>query len=289
MHNETIREVLLRASHFLEEKGVRHPRLNAEVLLQHVLGWEKYRLLAEMHAEFPAEKRAWFDRLLGRRGNHEPLQYIVGRQEFYGRDFFVREGVLIPRPETEILIEEICKRKGMFLRPPIIADVGTGSGAIAVTLALEWPEAQVWAIDLSPDALTIARENAERLGANVSFLQGDLLEPLRQTGLRVDLLVSNPPYIPSEEVSRLDREVRCFEPLLALDGGEDGLAPYRRMTDRLPQVIREDGPALVAFEVGIHQAEAVAQMIERAWHGAQTEIIPDWQGIGRVVIGWREI
>jgi release factor glutamine methyltransferase len=288
MTKETIREVILRASRFLEDKGIRHPRLNAEVLLQHVLGWEKYQLLAEMHMEFPEESRETYERLIMRRGSHEPLQYIVGHQEFFGRDFIVRKGVLIPRPETEILVEEVCKRKEMFTGHPVIVDVGTGSGAIAVTLALEWPEAQVSAIDLSKDALEVAQENAVRLGASVSFYQGDLLEPILREGLWIDVLVSNPPYIPSGDVHHLDKEVRCYEPLLALDGGEDGLFPYRLMVQQLPLVMREEGPALVAFEVGIHQAEAVARLIEQAWPPARTTIVPDWQGIGRVVIGWRE-
>lgn len=298
MRERTIREVLLRASRFLQEKGVRNPRLNAEVLLQEVLGLAKYQLLAEQHKPFPPEKWPQLQEWLERRGRQEPLQYILGRWEFYGRDFLVSPGVLIPRPETEILVEEVLRRRSLFLATastqgaspaaPLVLDVGTGSGAIAVTLALEWPEARVLASDLSDAALAVARENARRLGADVTFIQGDLLRPVLEAGVRVAVLVSNPPYIPRAEVPLLDAEVRLYEPLLALAGGEDGLDAYRRITHQLPQVMCETGPALVAFEVGIHQAEQVADMVERAWPRARTVIVPDLQGIGRVVLGLRD-
>lgn len=306
----TIREALQQASLLFRERGIPNPRLNAEVLLQHLFGWSKAKLLTEERLPFPPEKSALFRSWVERRISGEPLQYIVGVQEFYGRNFRVAPSVLIPRPETEILVEEILKRRCWWRETkagadagrersgdngpagdgglrPLVADIGTGSGAIGVTLALEWPEADVCAVDISPDAIRLAQENAQRLGADIRFLHGDLAEPLLREGLRLDVLVSNPPYLPSREIAGLAVEVREHEPRLALDGGEDGLEPYRRMTRILPQLMTEGAPALVGFEVGIHQARTVAAMIERNWPGAKTEIVRDLQGIERVVLGWK--
>ncbi|MFC4769439.1 peptide chain release factor N(5)-glutamine methyltransferase [Effusibacillus consociatus] len=287
---KTIREALQKASLQFGERGIQNPRLHAEVLLQHLFGWTKAKLLAEDREPFPVDKFDLFQSWIERRLSGEPLQYIVGVQEFYGRDFHVNRSVLIPRPETEILIEEVLKRREWWstsARSPLIADIGTGSGAIAITLALEWPEAEICTVDLSPDAIRVAQDNARRLGADVRFLQGDLTEPLLQNHLRLDVLVSNPPYIPSKDIEALAIEVRGHEPHLALDGGEDGLEPYRRITEVLSRLMREEGPTLVGFEVGIQQAHDVAGMIERNWTGAQTEIIKDLQGIDRVVLGWK--
>ncbi|GAX90187.1 peptide chain release factor N(5)-glutamine methyltransferase [Effusibacillus lacus] len=284
-HFTTVREALQQASLLFTERRIQNPRLNAEVLLQHLLGWTKAKLLAEDREPFPSEKSGLFQMWMDRRLQGEPLQYIVGVQEFYGRDFHVNPAVLIPRPETEILIEEVLKRRQWWNRP-LIADIGTGSGAIAVTLALEWPESGVYAVDISLDAIGVAQENAKRLGAQVHFLHGDLVGPLLSEGLRLDVLVSNPPYIPSEEVDKLAVEVRGHEPRLALDGGHDGLEPYRRITQALPNLMRETGPALVGFEVGIGQAQAVAALIGTNWPGSETGIVRDLQGIERVVLGW---
>lgn len=302
----TIREALQQASRLFMQQGIVAPRLNAEVMMQHLLGWNKAKLLAEDLQPFPSDKRDIFRVWVERRLAGEPLQYIVGVQEFYGRDFRVTPAVLIPRPETEILIEEVLKRCNWWTgtrlstggepsedvprltHRPLVADIGTGSGAIAVTLALAWPEADVWTVDISPDAIRVAQDNAERLGAQVRFLQGDLVEPLLRQELRVDVLVSNPPYIPSEDIEGLAVEVREHEPRLALDGGKDGLDPYRRITQALPRLMRIDGPTLVGFEVGIHQAGDVAALIERNWPGAETEIVKDLQGIERIVLGWKK-
>jgi release factor glutamine methyltransferase len=199
--------------------------------------------------------------------------------------------VLIPRPETEILVEQTLRHAGR-LWPDTAAldvlDIGTGSGAIALTLAAERPRWRVTTVDLSPTALAIARENAQRLQVEnrVRFLEGDLAQPLLAAGEQVDLLVSNPPYIPSDEVERLEEEVNRFEPRLALDGGADGLVCYRRICAVLPRLIRPT--ALVAFEVGIHQAGAVRQLLLASGAVERTEIVPDLAGIERVVLGWRK-
>lgn len=292
--NDTIREVLLRTSRFFEEKGIRAPKFDAEQLVQHVLGWTKTQLILRWSEPFPLEKGEEFTELVTRRGNQEPLQYLTGTQEFYGREFRVSPAVLIPRPETELLVEEVLKQRPFFTKAgvesPLIADIGTGSGAISVTLACEWPEARVIAIDLSPDALAMARLNAERLGVadRIEFIEGDLVTPLPERSLRPDIVVSNPPYIPSADCEELDAEVREHEPRLALDGGDDGLYPYRILCAALPKLWPEQGPGYVAYEVGIHQDRDVEQMIREAAPHAETGIRPDLQGIGRVIWGRRE-
>ncbi|TCP57713.1 release factor glutamine methyltransferase [Tumebacillus sp. BK434] len=288
---ETIREALLRASRFFEEKGVRAPQFNAELLLQHVLRIDRTRMLVRFQEPFPQAEREAFDRLLARRGAGVPLQHLTGEQEFYGRPFYVSGDVLIPRPETELLIERVLQEQGAF-DAPVIVDIGTGSGAIALTLALEWPAAQVFAVDISPAALQMARRNAERLGVadRVEFLQGDLVQPLAARGLRPQIVVSNPPYIPTADCEQLDVEVRDHEPRLALDGGADGLYPYRVICGALPKLWPDDGPAFVAYEVGIHQDRDVEAMIRAALpagESGETGIVPDWQGIGRVIWGRR--
>lgn len=287
----TIREALLRASSFLQEHGCKDPRFEAELLLRHVLGMERARFLASMPDAMPLEAIERFQALCERRAKQEPLQYVIGTQEFFGREFLVRPGVLIPRPETEILIERVLEHADRLWingSELTVVDIGTGSGAIALTLASERPHWNVSTVDLSTDAIEIARENANRLGLvdKVSFLHGDLLEPLLRRGERVDLLVSNPPYIPSGDVLELDREVKDFEPLLALDGGEDGLTCYRRLCAALPQVLHEQ--ALVAFEVGIHQADDVAELMMASGVIDHVAIVPDLAGIDRIVVGERK-
>ncbi|MBB6669927.1 peptide chain release factor N(5)-glutamine methyltransferase [Cohnella nanjingensis] len=275
----------------LREAGVDEADANAELLLAHLLDRDKARLLRDMREPFPADRREAWDRLLARKAAGEPVQYITGSQHFYGRRFDVSAAVLIPRPETELLAEAVLavadERLGGRTGPLRALDVGTGSGALAVTLAAERPSWQVTASDLSPEALAVARANAARLGAEVAFVQGDLLEPFLAPGQEraFDVLVSNPPYIPSADMPGLQREVREHEPHLALDGGPDGLAPYRRMAaqlGRLPSM-----PGLVAWEVGIHQAEDAAQLLRDAGDWSEIRFVRDYAGIDRHVLAIR--
>lgn len=286
----TIREALLRASSFLQEHGCKDPRFEAELLLRHVLGMERARFLASLPDEITSDAIGQLTKLCQRRASQEPLQYVIGTQEFFGREFLVRPGVLIPRPETEILIEQVLHHADHLWAKAselTVVDVGTGSGAIALTLASEKPHWKVSTVDLSADAIEIAKENARKLQLvdKVRFLQGDLLSPLLERGERVDVLVSNPPYIPSSDVLELDREVKEFEPLLALDGGEDGLNCYRLLCEALPRVLQER--ALVAFEVGIYQAQDVADLMKESGVIDRVEIVPDLAGIDRIVVGTR--
>jgi len=284
----TIREALTRASSFLRERGAKDPVFEAELLLRHCLGWDRTRFLISTMDSVPPGIVGRLDELLQRRARHEPLQYMFGSQEFYGRPFNVRPGVLIPRPETEILVEQVLLHARQ-LWPDAdeldVADIGTGSGAICITLACERPGWNVTTVDLSPDATAVAAENAERLGARIRFLQGDLVRPLLAAGEQVDILVSNPPYIPSADVEELEAEVLAHEPRLALDGGADGLDCYRRLCEALPAALK--AKALVAYEVGIHQARDVVELLKATGVIEEVQIVPDLAGIERVVVGIR--
>jgi release factor glutamine methyltransferase len=288
---ETIREALLWASSCLREAGTKDPRFEAELLMRHCLGLDRTRFLASLHDPIEPVARVKLEQLVKRREAHEPIQYMLGEQSFYGREFEVGPGVLIPRPETEILVEQILNYASRLW--PVdarlhVADIGTGSGAIALTLANERPRWSVYTVDISTEALAMAKRNAERLkvAERVAFYQGDLEKPLIEHGLRLDILVSNPPYIPSTDVDRLDQEVQAYEPRLALDGGEDGLDCYRRICAQLPKLLKEK--ALVGFEVGIYQARDVAQLMRASGVIGETVIVPDLAGIERVVIGIRK-
>lgn len=288
---KTIREALVWASSCLEQAHTKDPRFAAELLLRHCLQMGRTAFLASLPDPIAPVTLQQLKQLLERRMQHEPIQYVLGEQAFYGRDLYVAPGVLIPRPETEILVEQILLHADRLWGKAArlaVADLGTGSGAITLTLACERSQWQVSTVDISPDALAIARENARRLGVEdqVRFLQGDLAGPLLERGLRLDILVSNPPYIPSTDVDQLDREVQAYEPRLALDGGADGLDFYRRICEALPSLMKET--SLVGFEVGIHQAQEVGQLMLASGAVDHIEIIPDLAGIERVVIGWKE-
>jgi release factor glutamine methyltransferase len=275
------------------------PRLDAELLLAHALGWPRARLLAEGRAAVPASALAAFHALLERRAALEPVAYLLGRREFFGLEFLVDRRVLVPRPETELLVELALR----FARPTtndqrpttddaegpgrssfvvrrssfVIADIGTGSGCIAVALAVYLPHARIYATDISPDALAVARTNAECHGvaARVTFLEGDLLAPLPEP---VDLLVSNPPYT---VLAQIDEGVRRHEPRLALDGGPDGLAFYRRLLSEAPGRLRTGGAVLL--EIDAEQGHAVAALARGAFPGADVRLHKDLAGHDRVV------
>lgn len=284
-----VKEALHEASSFLETAGIAEPESNARLLLGHVLKLSPAALLAAMREPFPQAKREAWERAVSRKAAGEPAQYISGEQEFYGLPFTVNPSVLIPRPETELLVEAITNH-GNRLWPagnrvaggnPTVADVGTGSGAIAVTLKSLNPEWRVLASDISKPALLVAGHNAERLGCEVVFKEGNLLEPF--SGMEVDILVSNPPYIPAGEIETLQTEVKDYEPHSALDGGADGLAPYRIMMSQLD--LLASPPKLIGFELGAGQAPAVAEMLQKAGHWRQIEIVKDYAGIERHVLG----
>jgi len=269
----TIHSALLQGAKLLEDDSIAVPRLTAEVLLAHALGREREYLYA--HPEEELSENAWihYGRYLHQRLNGKPTQYIVGRQEFYGRDFRVTPDVLIPRPETEHLVEASLKR---ICPDDRVLDVGTGSGAIAATLALE-SAARLCASDVSLSALRIAVENALRLGAAVDFIACDLASAVAARS--IDLLVSNPPYVPRTDQPSLQREVRDYEPDVALYGGPTGLELYERLIEDAPRVLRPKGWLL--FELGYNSLEPVRRMLRSRWTDINVE--HDLAGFPRVL------
>ncbi|MBP1992574.1 peptide chain release factor N(5)-glutamine methyltransferase [Paenibacillus eucommiae] len=286
----TIREAYVEASSFLAEQGVGESGSCAELLLQHLLGWSRTELFLRWQEQLPLELADAWSQLISRKAAGEPVQYITGKQEFYGLPFAVNGAVLIPRPETELLVETIL-HEGSRLFPqaaPLLADVGTGSGAIPVTIAHARPAWRVYSSDISAPALEVARANAQRHGVaeRVTLLEGDLLEPYLVRRLAPDIVVSNPPYIPDSDVPALQPEVRLYEPHTALVGGPDGLDLYRRLIAQLP--LLPHLPTLVGLEVGIRQAEDVAAMLRSCAEWDTIRFVPDLAGINRHVIAIRE-
>ena len=253
----TVRRLLEWTEDFLRKKGVESARLEAQILLAHALGCKKIDLYVRHDEEPPEDRRTAFRETIKKRADGMPVAYLVGYREFFQLEFAVSPAVLIPRPETETLVMEALRR----LKPmpaPRVLDVGTGSGAIAVTVARQHKTAQVTAVDVSPAALALARANAEKHGVTdrVTFLEGDLFGPV--AGQTFDLVVSNPPYIAHPEFPALDIGVRDFEPRTALDGGTDGLAFYRRIAADVPTRLVPGGSVLV--EIGFTQEAAVRDL-----------------------------
>ena len=274
--------------------AARVARRDAETLLLHLLGRNRAWLLAHPEASLSGEQVDAFELLIARRAAHEPLQYLTGRQEFFGLDLHVSPAVLIPRPETELLVEAVLlwaqgARAARPEQPLRLVDVGTGSGAIALALAEHLPGADIAALDLSVDALAVAQGNADRLGlgARVRFLPSDLLETLapEAAGERgFDAIVSNPPYIPATDAESLQREVRDFEPHRALFAGGDGLGIYRRLIPEAASALRPGG--LLAMEIGFGQRDALATLLH-GWD--DVHFLDDLAGIPRVVLAERAV
>jgi release factor glutamine methyltransferase len=268
----TLKTALAQGTKLLEDGGIDAPKLTAEVLLAHALRRERVFLIAHAHDEL--EELGWihYGRYLHQRLARRPTQYITKRQEFYGRGYMVDPRVLIPRPETELLIEAVLPH----LRPgSTVVDVGTGSGCIAVTIALE-SKAFVVATETSAEALAVAGENARRLEAAVQFVQGDLLCAIGSG--RADCVISNPPYIPEAGAASLAPEVAEYEPHRALFSGPDGLDAIRALARDAERVLRPGG--LLAFEFGFGQSEAIRQLLPGS------EIRKDLAGMDRICL-WR--
>jgi release factor glutamine methyltransferase len=265
----TVRTALLQGQQLLEKANIGEPRLTAEVLLMRATGHDRAWLYAHANDELIEVWWIHFGRYLHQRIKGEPTQYITGRQEFYGREFRVTQDVLIPRPETEHLVEAALKRGAKN-----VLDIGTGSGAIAVTLALE-TETRVVGSDVSLAALRIARQNAQALGARVDFVGCDLGSAFAEGSF--DMVVSNPPYVAGRDRASLQAEVRDHEPELALFGGEDGLAVYRRLVPEAMRLLRAGG--WLMMELG--DALAVREMCA-GW--GDVEIVNDLAGIPRVLL-----
>lgn len=270
----TVRTALQQGTELLEEAGVAAPRLTAEVLLSHAVRCDRAWLYAHSDDELREVWWIHFGRYLHERLAGKPTQYITNRQEFYGREFYVSPAVLIPRPETEHVVESALRRLAERQGP--VVDVGTGSGAIAATLALECG-AVVYATDLSGEALAVASRNAHGLGASVRLVQCDLLSAIR--GESMHLVVSNPPYVPESDSSVLQREVVQFEPHLALFGGADGMEVFRRLVAEAARVLRPGG--WLIMEVAYNADRRVRDLLGPGW--ADVRVETDLAGLPRVV------
>lgn len=272
-------EALSGASSFLVDKG--RDENAARLLLQHVLQTNYSGLMMRMQDELPANQFLQFKQMVERHAEGQPVQYIIGYEEFYGRKFHVDESVLIPRPETEELI--VCAsehiRKLFSGKPIQLADIGTGSGAIAVTMKLEHPEASVLATDLMEPALETAKRNAKSLGADIEFALGNLTEPLQ--GRKWDVVLSNPPYIAFDEAADMSEVVLEYEPHTALFAEEEGLILYRQLAEQLPPLINV--PGFIAVEIGCTQGQAVKSFFENSFPNAKVSILKDINGKDRIV------
>jgi len=277
------REMLRMAQDFLERKGVEEARLDAELLVGHALGLDRLQLYCELERPISGPDLDRARDLLVRRGRREPTAYVTGKREFYGRDFVVQAGVLIPRPETELLVDRGRELAGERSGEVGVADLGTGSGCLAVTLALELDEARVWGTDISEAAVELARENAQRHEVEADFRVADGVEGLRaivgERGAPLDLIVCNPPYIEPSEADSLAPEVREYEPEVALfapEGEPDHWA--MALLDAGQELLADDGSMLV--ELGHRQGARVLDLAaERGW---RARLHPDSAGIERV-------
>lgn len=282
----TVLEVIQRSAEFLQRHGVESPRLQIELLLAHVLKLPRLQLYLQHDRVLTETELAALRALVQRRAKREPLQHLVGSTAFFGLEIAVSPDALIPRPETETLLELALAALGKNAAPqPAVLDFGTGTGCIALALAANCPAAQVHALDLSASALALAQRNAEthKLTGRVTFHLGDGFAALPPE-LRFDLIVSNPPYIPAAEIPTLQPEVRDFDPRLALDGGADGLAFYRRLATQSPAWLHADGGFFAEFGDG--QADALQQLFTEAdWE--RVTLHADLTGRPRVIEAWR--
>jgi len=278
----TVESLLRWATEDFRARGIESPRLDAELLVAHALGTTRIQLIVDSRRPLAGDELARMRALVKRRRAREPIAYILGTREFWGRPFRVDARVLVPRPDTETLVEVALARTREVSMSMRALDLCTGSGCVAISLARDRPTARVYAADVSADALAVARDNAARLGAyNVAFRRGDLYDAVEE-GARFDVVTANPPYVPTAEVPSLPADVRDFEPRLALDGGGDGLAVLRRVIAGASARL-VDGGAL-AVEVGAGEAPAVAALFAEA-RFADVRTHLDYARIERVVSG----
>jgi release factor glutamine methyltransferase len=255
--------------------------LDAEVLLATVLKIDRTGLYLAWETIVSEQEKKAFLMLIARRIKEEPVSYIIGRKEFWSLWFKVTPAVMIPRPDTETLVEETLK---IFTddTSPVILEIGTGSGAIAIALATELPQASIIATDISFEALIVAKENASSHGvSSIQFVEGNLYEPIKKEGALFDLVISNPPYIPTADIPPLPPGIRDYEPHTALDGGPDGLMFYRTIIQQAPEYLKPGGYLLL--EVGKGQGHDVAKIMVETKKFSSPQIIPDLAGIERVV------
>lgn len=281
----TVGRILEWTAQHLKKSGSDTPRLDAELLLAKARACPRIQLYVQFNEVVPDAQRAVMRDLVRRRAQSEPVAHLVGHREFFSLDFAVSPDVLIPRPDTETLVLDLITH-ARRLPAPAILDVATGSGCIAIAAAVQVPAARVTASDVSPAALTLARQNADRHGvaARITFLEGDLLAPL-PAGAQFDFLVSNPPYIPTAQLETLDREVRDYEPRLALDGGPDGLRFLATLLQQAPRVLVPGGRLLLEFTP--EQAPALLELATAQPELSDPAVLKDLSGRPRVLVATR--
>jgi len=278
-----VKEALHGIAKELAAHSIEDAHLEAEIILMHFLGLTRARLFVALEDELLPGGIEALEQIVERRIAHEPLAYIIGYREFFGRDFYVAPGVLIPRPETELLVEEalgfIAQRFPQ--RDPIIAEIGTGSGVIAISLALEMPRARIYATDISSRALEIAAFNCEQHGVGIELLEGDLLAPVPEP---VDIVIANLPYVRDEEIEGLADEIKVYEPIVALSGGPDGLDKMRQLLSDVSGSSERLRPgSLILLEIGPAQGEALAAWTQDVLPTATIELVPDLSGMVRAL------
>ena len=280
----TLAQALHRAEELLRAGGIEDAWLEAEVLLRHALGLDRHALFARLHEPIAPDQQAAYHALVERRLAHEPTAYILGRREFYGLELECTPAALVPRPETELLVEEALRIAGSGVKGQgtwEIVDVGTGNGAIAIALAVNLPSACIVAIDVSGEALALGRRNAARHGVaqRISFVQGDLLSPLVAP---VDLIVADLPYVPSGDWEALPLEIRDHEPRQALDGGPEGTAVLERLLRQAPSYLRLPGWLLA--EIGDDQAARLGEVAAASFPDGRIEVKQDLAGLDRLLV-----
>lgn len=278
----TISSLLNWTVNYFKSKNIQSARLDAEVLLSHVLRQERIYLYVHFDEPMEQNELSKFREYVKKRAQHVPIAYIIGEREFMGLPFKVTKDTLIPRPDTEILVENVLNNVDRDKEIEIV-DIGTGSGAIILSLLVNLPKAQGKTVDISSKAIEVAKENAVNLQVNdrCEFFVGDLFAPLN--GSKFDVIVSNPPYIPQKDIATLEDDVKEYEPVSALTDGGDGLSYYRRLLSEGKAYIKENG--FIALEIGIYQSEDVKQIaMDNGWK--DIKIIKDYAGIDRVVLAW---
>ncbi|MBM6834259.1 peptide chain release factor N(5)-glutamine methyltransferase [Megamonas hypermegale] len=278
----TISSLLNWTVNYFKSKNIQSARLDAEVLLSHVLRQERIYLYVHFDEPMEQNELSKFREYVKKRAQHVPIAYIIGEREFMGLPFKVTKDTLIPRPDTEILVENVLNNVDKDKEIEIV-DIGTGSGAIILSLLVNLPKAQGKTVDISSKAIEVAKENAVNLQVNdrCEFFVGDLFAPLNDN--KFDVIVSNPPYIPQKDIATLEDDVKEYEPVSALTDGGDGLSYYRRLLSEGKAYIKENG--FIALEIGIYQSNDVKQIaMDNGWKNIK--IIKDYAGIDRVVLAW---
>jgi len=276
-------ELLKWATQYLQKKKIGSARLDAEIMLSEILKVPRLDFILLKDKEINKKTEAKFKKFIARHAKYEPVAYILGNTEFMSLKFFVNKSVLIPRPDTETLVEEVIKHvSGAKIKKPRILDIGTGSGAIAVSLAKYIKGSDVTAFDISARALNTAKKNAKYNGAEIKFVKSDLFKAFKNKNIKFDIIVSNPPYVSKDELKKLSLFVKKYEPVKALDGGRDGLEIIKKIIRQAPGYLKKGG--ILALEVGYKQAKKVKKLMED--NGFRNiSVIKDLAGIDRVITG----